>query len=128
VHIPANVPPVRGDYNRLVQVMTNLVSNACKYTPAGGDISINASIKNGDLHPQLSVSVVDTGYGISEEDQQHLFDKFFRAADQNIRDVPGTGLGLSITRSLVELHGGTMWFKSRLGQGSTFGFDLPLEK
>ncbi len=76
----------------------------------------------------ISVRVTDTGFGISEEDQRQLFSKFFRASDQNVRDVPGTGLGLAITRSLVELHGGKMWFESTLGQGSTFAFDLPVRE
>lgn len=127
VDIPDALPPVWADYGRLVQVMTNLVSNAYKYTPEGGDVVVRAVYhqENGQGE-NISVRVTDTGFGISEEDQHQLFSKFFRASDQNVRDVPGTGLGLAITKSLVELHGGKMWFESVLGQGSTFAFDLPV--
>ncbi len=124
VSVPAELPPVWADHFRLVQVMTNLVSNAYKYTPDGGSIEIAAKTMDGGK--RVSVWVKDTGYGISEEDQARLFEKFFRAGDQNIRDVPGTGLGLNITRSLIQLHGGEMWFTSKLGEGSTFGFNLPV--
>lgn len=127
VAVPNTLPPVWADHGRLVQVMTNLISNAYKYTPEAGKIEIRAKVVNGHGDKQLSVAVADTGYGISDEDQQQLFRKFFRATDQNIRDVPGTGLGLAITRSMIEMHGGEIWFNSTLGEGSTFGFDLPLE-
>jgi len=127
--IPLDIPTVWADYGRLVQIMTNLVSNAYKYTPEGGRIKVEAKrINGGDEGQSLSISVNDSGFGISEEDQQELFTKFFRASDQNIRDVPGTGLGLSITKSMIEMHGGKLWFNSALGQGSTFGFDLPVEQ
>ncbi len=122
--VSPDLPTVWGDYNRLVQIVTNLVSNACKYTPNEGHIVIRADLKNDNL----SLSVIDDGFGISEEDQTHLFEKFFRASDQNIRNVAGTGLGLAITRSLIALHNGEMWFTSELGKGSTFGFDLPIKK
>ncbi len=128
VDVPRDLPPVYGDYFRLVQVMTNLVSNAYKYTPAGGHITIGTEMLDGDDGARVSVWVRDTGFGISEENQARLFEKFFRVADQNVRDIPGTGLGLSITRSLVKLHGGTLWFKSKLGAGSTFGFDLSVSE
>ncbi len=127
--IPSDAPSVWADYGRLVQIVTNLVSNAYKYTPKGGRIEVKAKYANGgSSDPHLSVSVSDTGFGISEEDQQQLFTKFFRASDQNIREVHGTGLGLSITKGMIEMHGGKMWFNSALGQGSTFGFDLPVEQ
>lgn len=127
VDVPDVLPAVWADYGRLVQVLTNLVSNAYKYTPEGGNIQVRAiHRKENGQGENISVRVTDTGFGISEEDQRQLFSKFFRASDQNVRDVPGTGLGLAITKSLVELHGGTMWFESVLGQGSTFAFDLPV--
>jgi signal transduction histidine kinase len=71
------------------------------------------------------VTVKDTGYGISEEDQVKLFTNFFRSSDQNIRDEPGTGLGLSITRNMIESHGGELFFESEYGHGSAFTFTLP---
>jgi signal transduction histidine kinase len=127
VNIPPAIPTIIADYGRLVQVMTNLISNAYKYTPDGGQIAVNARCaqRNGSSQV-IMISVSDTGFGISEEDQKELFNKFFRAADPNIRERPGTGLGLAITKSLIETHGGKMWFESSLGKGSTFGFDLPV--
>ena len=126
--ISPDAPSVWADYGRLVQIVTNLLSNAYKYTPKGGRIEVKSRYVNGgNSAPYVSVSVSDTGFGISEEDQQQLFTKFFRASDQNIREVHGTGLGLSITKGMIEMHGGKMWFSSALGQGSTFGFDLPVE-
>jgi len=126
VEIPASLPLVWGDQGRLVQVVTNLVSNAYKYTPNGGQIRIVANGLTETPPDCLTVSVSDTGVGISPEDQQKLYTKFFRADDPLVRDVPGTGLGLSITKSLVEMHGGEIWFQSELGKGTTFAFTLPI--
>jgi signal transduction histidine kinase len=127
VDVPAKLPHVWGDEERLIQILNNLVSNAYKYTPDGGEIFITV---NGQTVPSISgclaISVRDTGVGISPEDQQKLFTKFFRADDPRIRDVPGTGLGLSITKSLVEIHGGEIWFQSDSDRGTTFTFTLPL--
>ncbi|RME51833.1 MAG: GAF domain-containing protein, partial [Caldilineae bacterium] len=129
VDVSPDLPPIWADYGRMVQVMTNLISNAYKYTPEGGSITIRAhTVEGEDNHHRLAVSVSDTGYGISEEDQQRLFTKFFRSPDQKVREVRGTGLGLAITKSLIEMHGGAMWFESTLGEGSTFGFTLPLKQ
>ena len=113
------------DYNRMIQIVTNLVSNAYKYTPEGGSITVIAKSHNGTINGIL-VTVKDSGYGISEEDQAHLFTNFFRSSDQNIRDEPGTGLGLSITKKMIETHGGELIFESVYGQGSSFTFTLPL--
>ncbi len=127
VEIPPALPHVWGDQGRLVQVITNLVSNAYKYTPDGGQIRIAADgVADSSSSGHLTVSVSDTGLGISPEDQQKLFTKFFRADDPRVRDVPGTGLGLSITKSLVEMHGGEIWVQSELGKGTTFAFTLPI--
>lgn len=126
VDVDANLPELRADYNRMVQIVTNLVSNAYKYTPEGGDISVIARpYSNGDIQG-ISVSINDTGYGISEEDQAKLFTTFFRSSDQNIRDAPGTGLGLMITKKMVESHGGELTFVSELGKGTSFTFTMPL--
>jgi signal transduction histidine kinase len=126
--LPPGLPLVWGDQDRLVQVVTNLVSNAYKYTRAGGRITITVTDGQADSPPSgfLTISVRDTGVGISPEDQQKLFTKFFRADDPRVRDVPGTGLGLSITKSLVEIHGGEIWFESEADQGTTFSFTLPI--
>ncbi|MEW5959626.1 MAG: GAF domain-containing protein, partial [Chloroflexota bacterium] len=120
-----DLPQLRADYNRMVQIVTNLVSNAYKYTPAGGSITVTARPYNGDIQG-IAVSVADTGYGISEEDQANLFTTFFRSGDENIRLEPGTGLGLAITKKMVESHGGELSFESQPGKGSTFTFTVPL--
>ena len=120
-----NLPEMRADYGRMVQIMTNLVSNAYKYTPAGGSITITAKPDNGDVHG-IAVTVKDTGYGISEEDQVKLFTTFFRSADERVREEPGTGLGLAITKKMIESHGGELSFESAVGQGSAFTVTMPL--
>lgn len=125
VDLVDNLPEVRADQRRMVQIVTNLVSNAYKYTPEGGQINVSARPTNGN-GPAIAVTVKDTGYGISVEDQAQLFTNFFRASDQNIRNEPGTGLGLSITKNLVESHGGELTFESELGKGSSFTVTLPL--
>ena len=121
-----DLPKLRADYRRMVQIMTNLVSNAYKYTPEGGEISVLAKPHENGKVKGISITVRDTGYGISKEDQASLFTNFFRSSDQNIRNEPGTGLGLSITKNMIESHGGEMTFESELGQGSSFTFTLPL--
>jgi len=131
VDIPSDLPLVRGDRDRLVQVMTNLVSNACKYTPEEGHIAIRAqrwSDGRGAVGQDEFVlcSIADTGIGITSEDQEWLFTKYFRADDPAVHSVPGTGLGLVITKSLVELHGGEIWVESEVGKGSTFTFTIPV--
>jgi len=121
VDVPTYLPAVRGDHDRVVQIVTNLLSNAVKYTPPGGQVKVTA--KTRDTHVQISVS--DTGIGIAPEDQARLFTRFFRADHPLVRQVGGTGLGLPLSKPLVELHGGRIWVESELGQGSTFSFTLP---
>jgi len=114
-----------------VQILTNLVSNAHKYTPEGGGIIVRAqpwvdgqqAEGNGAF---VLCSVSDTGIGIKPEDQDRLFTKYFRADDPAVHSVAGTGLGLIITKSLVELHGGELWFESEWGKGTTFSFTIPV--
>ena len=115
------LPLVRGDIVRISQILNNLLSNAHKYTPPGGTITISAA-PEGEM---LRVSVADTGVGLTEEEQSHLFTRFYRAKNSATQDVGGTGLGLSITRMLVEMHGGTITVQSQPGKGSTFSFTLP---
>ncbi len=122
MEIPETVPPVIGDPGRLKQVLTNLVSNAIKYTPEGGHVWIRISPENG----RLVTSVQDTGIGISAHDQKQIFHKFYRVRTEETAHIEGTGLGLSIARSIVERHGGRIWVESEPGKGSTFFFTLPL--
>jgi len=113
---------VLGDKNRLVQIIANLASNACRYTLAGGSITLALS-RSGDT---ARVDVADTGIGISPEDQAKIFQRFYRINNAAIFEANGTGLGLPITKMLVEMHGGRMWVKSEVNQGSTFTFVLPI--
>lgn len=130
VDVPPDLPLVRGDRSRLVQIVANLVTNANKYTPEGGHIAVHARrwLESGEAGQSGFVlcTVSDTGIGISPEDQKRLFTKFFRADHSAVRSVSGTGLGLAITKSLVELQGGQIWVESKVGQGSTFSFTIPV--
>lgn len=127
VEVEPNLPELRGDYSRIVEIMTNFVSNAYKYTPQGGDIWVTAKASNNGKVSGVTVTVKDSGYGIAPEDQAKLFnEKFFRSNDQKVRDEPGTGLGLWITKNMIETHGGELIFESELGKGSAFTFTLPL--
>jgi len=122
IEIEDDLPPVHADPTRIAQVLSNLISNAHKYTPAGGVITIRAD----GNHEFAQVAVSDTGIGISEENQASLFTQFFRAEDRAVREQPGWGLGLSIVRKIVEAQNGAITFASELNSGSTFTFTVPL--
>jgi signal transduction histidine kinase len=115
------LPAVWADADRVTQILTNLISNAHKYTLVEGSITVAARRDDGFVR----VDVSDTGVGLSPEDQAQLFTKFFRARDRSPQAAGGTGLGLVITRLLVELHGGQITVSSAPGHGSTFSFSLP---
>jgi PAS domain S-box-containing protein len=119
--IAANLPSVQADPARLRQVLTNLISNAIKYTPQGGKVRLSARPENG----MVLVQVADTGMGIAASDLPKVFDRFFRAQNVVLQDIEGTGLGLSIVKSLIERHGGRVWLDSAEGQGTTVSFTLP---
>jgi signal transduction histidine kinase len=122
VQLPLEPIHVQADRDRLIQVLTNLLSNAYKYSPENTTVTIRGMVQDG----WAQIHVVDQGIGISESDQAQLFSKFFRADSARRQGIAGTGLGLSITRSLVEMQGGQIWVASCLGHGSTFSFTLPL--
>jgi signal transduction histidine kinase len=131
VLVPDSLPNVWADQTRVTQVLTNLVSNSYKYTPEGGKITIGAAASANQWDPAGAAQVVhiwveDNGIGISAEDQQKVFSKFFRSDDQKAREAPGTGLGLNITKSLVEMQGGQIWFESEFRKGTTFHFTVPV--
>jgi signal transduction histidine kinase len=121
VKIPQDLPPVQADPARLTQILINLISNAYKYTPEGGHIRVQANRKDGYVH----CVVADTGIGISAEDQERLFTKFFRSENPDVRERQGTGLGLCIVKNLIELQGGELSVESELGKGTTFSFTVP---
>lgn len=113
---------VYADQNRIGQVLTNLISNANKYTPDGGKITVRV-LQNGRF---ARVNIIDTGIGISEDDQARLFTQFFRSDNEEVREQVGWGLGLSIVRKIVEAQGGEISCESELGRGSNFSFTVPL--
>lgn len=134
IDIPSDLPKVWYDKNRLSQIMTNLTSNANKYTQEGGTITIqairttHACDEGQEAQDVIRVKVQDNGFGMAPEDQEKLFSKFFRSPDDQVRAAPGTGLGLSITKNLIELQNGCIWFESEFRKGTAFYFTIPIEK
>lgn len=129
-----NLPLVMGDHKRLLQVMTNFVSNAHKYSPPGATITIGAEIieryisrRNKAMGTVLHAWVQDTGIGLSKEDMNRIFQEdYFRSDNELAREQKGTGLGMMITKSLIDSHNGEVWVESELGKGSAFHFVIPL--
>jgi signal transduction histidine kinase len=113
---------VRADRPKLRRVIVNLLSNALKFTPKGGRVSVRVEQSDAEMR----VSIVDTGVGIAATDIPLLFDKYEQARHRATRGEKGTGLGLYITRQLVELHGSRIHVASEVGRGSTFSFTLPI--
>jgi len=117
-----DLPPVLADHEKLVQILTNLVSNAVKYSPDGGQITIDAR----RVGPSVRIEIADQGLGLPSHELDSIFDRFHRVDDERRRTIEGTGLGLYITRQLVEMHGGTVTVHSLgKGHGSTFTVMLP---
>ena len=133
-NLPEDLPRVLGDQMRLIQVVTNLISNAHKYSPEGSVIKIDAQVldnfrdeKGAQLGPVLQTTIADNGIGMTEEDQQKLFKvRYFRSSNKKALDQPGTGLGMMITRNIIEQHGGAIWVESVYGEGTSFHFVIPL--
>jgi PAS domain S-box-containing protein len=121
LEVPPTIPALWADERRLREVVFNLLSNACKFTPEGGHIALRAQ----NTKDEVTVSVTDTGPGISREDQHHLFKPYSRLEKDQGR-YGGLGLGLALSKKHIELHGGQIWVRSQKGQGSTFGFSIPL--
>jgi PAS domain S-box-containing protein len=117
-----SVSSVQGDAGRLGQTLDNLISNALKFTPAGGRVDVRVI----DRRDRVVVEVADTGLGISEVDQRRLFERFYRTESAQEAAIPGVGLGLSISKAIVEGHGGTIQVASEEGRGTTFTIELPL--
>ena len=118
-----NVPMVKGDPDRLHQVMLNLVSNAFKH--GGSDSEVTITLR--ENLDKVFIDVADTGVGMSPEDAEHIFERFYRAdASRNRASGGGSGLGLAITKSIIEAHGGAISVRTAPGEGSTFTLSLPM--
>lgn len=135
VDISPGLPLVYADPSKVVQIMDNLLSNACFYTPAGGAVSISVSspasgtlVRDEERNAFIEVQVIDHGIGIAEEDSPKIFNRFFRGDHPLVQEAAGTGFGLMVTKLLVELHQGRIGFVSQLGKGSQFTFVLPIAK
>jgi signal transduction histidine kinase len=121
--VDQRVGQIQADERKIRQVLLNLLSNAIKFTPESGRIEVGAKSVNGSIE----VSVTDTGVGIAPEDQEAVFEEFKQVGTAD-KKVEGTGLGLALTRKFIELHGGKIWVKSQIGQGSTFTFTVPVRR
>jgi len=121
VTVPSDLEPGKGDEQRIAQVLLNLVGNAIKFTEKG-EVRVEVTTSDGTF----LVSVSDTGPGLSEADQEKIFEEFHQADSSSTREKGGTGLGLSIAKRIIEMHGGRIWVESILGKGSTFRFTLPV--
>ncbi len=127
--LQSGLPPVWGDKDRFTQVVTNLLGNAIKFTPEGGEIRVTAKAadkESGGGPSMVKVSVRDNGRGILPEDQEAIFEKFSQAGDKAGKGAMGTGLGLPICKQIVENFGGSIWVESEVGKGSTFSFTVPV--
>ena len=121
IHLPDDLPDVRANRGNLEQVITNLVDNAIKYTPARGKIAVSAFATDNHM---VQVNVTDTGIGIDSKHVARLFERFYRVDKARSRDMGGTGLGLSIVKHIIQYHGGDIWVESEPDKGSTFSFTL----
>ena len=127
MEVKEDLSPVYADREKVEQILTNLLGNAIKFTPEGGEISVSAKPfeENGDM---VAVSVTDSGIGIPEDQLDKVFEKFHQVEDSLRRSITGTGLGLAITKGLVEVHHGRIWAESEVGKGSIFTFTLPVSR
>ena len=123
VNLPDDLVKIEADKDKISQVMENLISNAVKFSPQGGEITV--SIEQSEEKAKISIS--DIGMGIPEKDLPHIFEKFYRADNASRAAIGGTGLGLAIAKYIIESHGGEISVESKLGKGSTFSFTLPIK-
>ena len=128
--IPEDLPQVNVDSRLFMQVFVNLIDNAIKYTPDGGEIDISAEVVEtaADVVNEIVVHIKDTGIGIPSESQPRVFERFYRVDTGRAREMGGTGLGLAISKHILLCHNGRIWLDSELGQGTVFHFAIPIEK
>jgi signal transduction histidine kinase len=119
--LPPKLPAIKGDRDKIVMALHNLIGNALKYTPENGKVNVRVDV---DARRML-VEVTDTGIGISQDETDLIFEKFYRAKDKRVSDITGTGLGLALAREVVRLHGGDISVRSELNKGSTFVLSVP---
>ena len=121
-NLPPKLPILQADREKISLALHNLLGNAIKYTAQNGEVTVAATIEDG----QVSIEFTDTGIGIGPEDTERIFDRFYRAKDQRVADNTGSGLGLAIAREVIRLHGGHISVESELDKGSTFTLTLPI--
>lgn len=122
VSLPDKLPEMTIDKDKIALALDNLLGNAAKYTPSGGEVALRVDVDDS----VLQIQVQDSGVGIGQDDLSKVFDKFFRSDDPRVRDETGTGLGLAMTREIVHLHGGEISVQSKIDEGTTFSMTLPL--
>lgn len=120
-NLPPKLPVIKADRDKLVLALHNLIGNAIKYTPASGSVNVNVDV----TEKHLTIEVADTGVGISPEETEFVFDKFYRSKDERVAEITGTGLGLSVARELIRLHSGDITVRSQLNHGSIFTLSIP---
>lgn len=125
ISLGEGLPSLRGDQNRLTQLFVNLVHNAVKYSPPGGEIRVEIESSGEEA---LTIAIRDSGMGISPEDQKAIFERFYRVRRPETENIEGSGLGLTLVKRLVDLHNGQIGLVSRLGEGTTFFVTLPIWK
>lgn len=125
-HLPSHLPMALVDPQRMMQILNNLVTNAIRYTPQGGEIIVSTAVKQSEGRTWVTMTVEDNGIGIPEEELPHIFERFYRGDQPRMMQISGTGLGLAIVKEIVELHGGDVTVESNVDKGSSFTVWLPI--